>query len=405
MTARAATVLLAAGSGTRVGAARVGVVGLAMEEADGDLWLCSADGQLLRIDGPTRRVASRTELVEEAVQATLSEQVVEVERVPVGRFVERAEAPRTDLPRAERRAVAYEGQAAARNAADRVTEQNQDRADAERADEVEQLELELLLEAVYRRYGYDFRHYAPASLRRRLRRRQDAEGVATLSQLQDRLLHEPASMERLLLDLSISVTAMFRDPSFYVAFRNTVVPALRTYPFTRLWCAGCPTGEEVYSLAILLREEGLEDRTMIYGTDINPEALRRAEAGVYEMDRIPLFTENHRRSGGKSSLSDYYTAAYGGALFDHALVENVTFADHSLATDAVFAETHFISCRNVMIYFNRRLQNRVLGLFHESLCHRGFLGLGSKESIDFSSYAQRFESLARRERLFRKVGA
>jgi chemotaxis protein methyltransferase CheR len=183
-----------------------------------------------------------------------------------------------------------------------------------------------------------------------------------------------------------------------------VVPVLKTYASLNVWVAGCSTGEEVVSLAILLQEEGLLERTQIYATDINPDSLEAARRGVMALERMRLYTENYQKAGGQRAFSDYYTAAYGGALFERSLVETVTFADHSLATDSVFAETHFISCRNVMIYFNRRLQNRVLGLFHESLCHRGFLGLGSKESIEFSSHAQRFEVMARRERLYRKVG-
>jgi chemotaxis protein methyltransferase CheR len=198
---------------------------------------------------------------------------------------------------------------------------------------------------------------------------------------------------------------MFRDPDYYLAVRRQVVPFLETYPSLNVWVAGCSTGEEVYSLAILLREEGLLERTTIYATDINPVSLEAARRGVMPLERMRQYTENYQKAGGRGAFSDYYTAAYDGALFDRSLVDNVTFADHSLATDSVFAETHFISCRNVMIYFNRRLQNRVLGLFHESLCHRGFLGLGSKESIDFSNYAERFEPLARREKLYRKVGA
>jgi chemotaxis protein methyltransferase CheR len=196
---------------------------------------------------------------------------------------------------------------------------------------------------------------------------------------------------------------MFRDPEYYAAVRAQVVPFLRTYPSLKIWVAGCSTGEEAWSMAILLKEEGLLERSIIYATDINPQSLESARRGVFPLDRMRLYTENYQKSGGARAFSDYYTAAYGGALFDRALVENVTFADHSLATDSVFSETHFVSCRNVMIYFNRSLQDRVLGLFHESLCHRGFLGLGSKESIDFSTYADRFETLAKRERLFRKV--
>jgi chemotaxis protein methyltransferase CheR len=227
----------------------------------------------------------------------------------------------------------------------------------------------------------------------------------TISALQARVMHDPAAFTQLLQFLTIPVTEMFRDPDYYLAVRRLVVPFLETYPSLNVWVAGCSTGEEVYSLAILLHEEGLLERTQMYATDINPDSLEAARRGVMPLDKMRLYTENYQKAGGTRAFSDYYTAAYGGALFDRALVENVTFADHSLATDNVFAETHFISCRNVMIYFNRRLQNRVLGLFHESLCHRGFLGLGSKESLDFSTYAQRFEPLAKRERIFRKVAS
>jgi len=266
------------------------------------------------------------------------------------------------------------------------------------------IELRMLVEAVYLKYNYDFRDYTGASQKRRVLAALRAMECDTVSALQSRVMHDPAAFAQLLQFLTIPVTEMFRDPDYYLAIRRQVVPFLATYPSLKLWVAGSSTGEEVYSMAILLKEEGLLERTLIYATDINPASLDAARRGVMPLDRMRLYTENYQKAGGKRAFSDYYTAAYGGALFERSLIENVTFADHSLATDSVFAETHFISCRNVMIYFNRRLQNRVLGLFHESLCHRGFLGLGSKESIDFSSYAQRFEPLARRERLFRKVG-
>ena len=265
------------------------------------------------------------------------------------------------------------------------------------------IELRMLVEAVYLKYNYDFRDYTGASQKRRVLVALREMECATVSELQARVLHQPEAFSRLLQYLTIPVTEMFRDPEYYAAIRSQVVPFLRTYPSLKIWVAGCSTGEEVYSLAILLHEEGLLERTMIYATDINPASLDAARRGVFPLDRMRLFTENYQKAGGKRAFSDYYTAAYGGALFERALVENVTFADHSLSTDSVFSETHFISCRNVMIYFNRRLQDRVLGLFHESLCHRGFLGLGSKESIDFSTYANRFEPLARRERLYRKA--
>jgi chemotaxis protein methyltransferase CheR len=266
------------------------------------------------------------------------------------------------------------------------------------------IELRMLVEAVYLKYNYDFRDYTGASQKRRVLAAMRAMDCDTVSNLQARVMHEPSAFARLLQFLTIPVTEMFRDPEYYQAVREQVLPHLETYPSLKIWVAGCSTGEEVYSMAILLHEEGLLERSLIYATDINPESLEAARRGVMPLERMRLYTENYQKAGGTRAFSDYYTAAYGGALFDRFLVENVTFADHSLATDSVFAETHFISCRNVMIYFNRRLQNRVLGLFHESLVHRGFLGLGSKESIDFSSYAQRFEPLAKRERVFRKVG-
>jgi len=227
-------------------------------------------------------------------------------------------------------------------------------------------------------------------------------GCATISELQSRVVHESAAFSELLQYLTIPVTEMFRDPTYYAALREQVLPVLSTYPSLKIWVAGCSTGEEVYSLAILLKEEGLLERSMIYATDINPQSLEKARKGVFPLENMRAYTANYQAAGGRRAFSDYYTAAYNAALFDRSLCENVTFADHSLATDTVFAETQLISCRNVMIYFKKKLQDRALGLFHESLCHRGFLGLGSKESIDFSSYAQRFEPAVKRERLFRK---
>lgn len=265
------------------------------------------------------------------------------------------------------------------------------------------IELRMLIEAVYLKYNYDFRDYTGASQKRRVLVAMREMECQTVSELQSRVLHEPNGFAQLLQYLTIPVTEMFRDPDYFLAVREQVAPFLKTYPSLKIWVAGCSTGEEVYSLAILLHEEGLLERSIIYATDINPESLETARRGVFPLERMRLYTENYQKSGGKAAFSDYYTAAYGGALFERFLTENVTFADHSLSTDSVFSETHFVSCRNVLIYFNRRLQDRVLGLFHDSLCHRGFMGLGSKESIDFSSYAERFEPLARRERVFRKV--
>ena len=270
-------------------------------------------------------------------------------------------------------------------------------------EELAVIEIELLLEAVYRRYGFDFREYARASLKRRLWRRMHAEGLSTVTQLQDRLLHDSACMERLLLDLSISVTAMFRDPSFYVAFREQVVPALRTYPFTRIWCAGCSTGEEVYSLAILLQEEGLYDRTRIYATDINEQVLDTARAGVFPLDRMKQYTQNYIRGGGAREFSEYYVAAYDGARFSRALTENVVFAQHNLVSDRSFNEFNVIVCRNVMIYFDKALQGRVHQLFYDSLDTFGVLALGHKESVAFTPLTDSYEVVDDAERIYRKT--
>ena len=264
------------------------------------------------------------------------------------------------------------------------------------------IELKMLMEAVYLKYNYDFRDYTGASQKRRILVAMREMECDTVSSLQAKVMHDPSGFARLLQYLTIPVTEMFRDPEYWIALREHVLPFLKTYPSLKIWVAGCSTGEEVYSLAILLQEEGLLERTIIYATDINPESLEAARRGVFALDRMRTYTENYQKAGGKGAFSDYYTAAYNGALFNRALVENVTFADHSLATDSVFSETHFVSCRNVLIYFNRKLQDRVLALFHESLCYRGFLGLGSKESIEFSSYATRFDVLSRRERIYRK---
>jgi chemotaxis protein methyltransferase CheR len=269
--------------------------------------------------------------------------------------------------------------------------------------DLEAIEVELLLEGIFRLYGFDFRQYAPASLRRRLRRRMDGEKVETVSALQDLILHDPAVMERLLLDLSINVTAMFRDPSFFQVFRTKLVPVLRTYPFSRIWVAGCSTGEEVYSLAILLAEEGLSDRTRIYATDINQRVLEQARLGVFPLEKMQEYTQNYIRAGGTHAFSEYYVARYEGAQFSRALVENVVWAQHNLVSDAVFNEFNVITCRNVMIYFDKPLQEHVHRLFHESLGMFGILALGQKETIRFSPHEAAYEELDGHERLYRKV--
>lgn len=271
-------------------------------------------------------------------------------------------------------------------------------------DKTEEIELRLLLDAILRKYHYDFRGYAMASLKRRLSQAKTHFGCRSYSLLQELVLHDPAVLPKLLSYMTVQVSELFRDPHYFKTLRESVLPYLRTYPSLKVWVAGCSTGEELYSLVILFREEGLEDRTIFYATDINPEALRRAEAGVYDLDRISLFTENHRLSGGKSSLSDYYTAAYGAAAFDKSLRRRTVFSDHSLVTDSVFAEVQLVSCRNVLIYFDRELQDRAIGLFKEALSRNGFLGIGGKESLSFSSHAGAFSEFDREMRIYRKRG-
>lgn len=265
------------------------------------------------------------------------------------------------------------------------------------------LELGLLLEAIYRRYHYDFRQYAVSSLRRRVRQAMGRFDCGRVADLQHRLLHEPELFAQAMQYFTVQVSEMFRDPDYFRVLREQAIPMLRTYPSCKIWVAGCSTGEEVWSLAILLHEEGLLDRTLIYATDINPEALAAAESGVFDIERVAQFSRSYQQAGGRASLADYYTSAYNGALFDRRLKRNIVFADHSLATDTVFSEVHLVSCRNVLIYFNRGLQDRAIGLFHEALVHRGFLGLGSKESLQFGAHAADFEPCAREQRLYRKV--
>jgi chemotaxis protein methyltransferase CheR len=272
------------------------------------------------------------------------------------------------------------------------------------SEKIEDIEIRLLLEVLFQKYDYDFRNYAMASVKRRLKQARDQMGYRSFSALQDSLLHDPATLQRLLGYLTVQVSEMFRDPSYFRSIREKVVPHLRTYPSLKIWVAGCSTGEELYSFLILFREEGLEDRTLFYATDINDDALKHAEAGIYGLDRIQLFTENHQKSGGKSSLSDYYTAAYGGASFSKILRQRVVFSDHSLVTDAVFGEMHLVSCRNVLIYFNHMLQNRAVRLFRDSLARRGFLGLGAKESIRFSAHADAFSDFVREDKIYQKRG-
>lgn len=272
-----------------------------------------------------------------------------------------------------------------------------------RTQELEEIELRLLLDGVFHYYGFDFRDYALASLKRRIWKCVQEERLHTISGLQEKILHDPACLERFLLALSIGVTAMFRDPGFYLAFRQKVVPLLRTASFIRIWHAGCSTGEEVYSTAILLHEEGLYHKARLYATDMNEAVLEKAKRGIYPLQTMKDYTTNYLQAGGTRSFSEYYTAKYDHVIFHPALQANIVWAQHNLATDASFNEFHVILCRNVMIYFNRTLQSRVHKLFYESLVMSGVLGLGSHESLHFTPYETRYEALDDREKLYRKV--
>jgi len=268
--------------------------------------------------------------------------------------------------------------------------------------ELEQIEIELLLEAIFRRYGYDFRSYARASIERRVRQFMVRAGCATISEMIPKLLHDAELFSHLARYFSISVTELFRDPWAYQVMREKVIPMLKTWPHVKIWHAGCATGEEVYSLAIVLREEGAYDRTTIYATDFNDEALEQASEGIYDLDKIQEATRNYQRTAGKGSFSEYYHARYQAAAMDSSLKERIVFSGHNLATDSLFGEMHLIFCRNVLIYFNRDLQNRVLGLFTESLVHGGFLCLGSKEDLRFTDHCDRYEVMDDKARIYKK---
>lgn len=268
--------------------------------------------------------------------------------------------------------------------------------------DLEDIELDLLLEGVKRWRGYDFTNYARASLRRRVAALMSKEGIAHVAEAISPLLRNDAVFNQFLKEMSVTVTEMFRDPEFYATFRKKVLPLLRSYPLLKIWHAGCATGEEVYSMAMLLDEEGIYERSRIYATDFNNESLDTAAAGIYPTERMKGFLENHNRSEPKGSFSDYIHASYSVAKMADKLKRNITFANHNLVTDHVFGEMNVVICRNVLIYFNKDLQDRVLGLFRDSLCHRGFLCLGSKESLRFSAVAQDFEDVSQEHRIFRK---
>lgn len=275
--------------------------------------------------------------------------------------------------------------------------------DNEGHNEREVIEIELLLEGIYRFYGFDFRNYALSSIRRRILHRLRAERLGSISALQEKVLHDPRYLELLIEDFSINVTEMFRDPSFFLSFRTRIVPLLRELPSLRIWHAGCSTGEEVYSMAILLHEEGLYDKTLLYATDLNERVLKQAESGLCSLKKMQTYTKNYWMAGGTKAFSEYYRALDDHVKFHPFLQENIVFAQHNLATDRSFNEFHVIICRNVMIYFDESLQNRVHNLFYDSLSLSGFLGLGSREGIAFTNHARCYEEFDAAEKLYRKI--
>lgn len=264
------------------------------------------------------------------------------------------------------------------------------------------IELQLLLEAIYLRYGYDFRNYSKAHVKRRILHRLGTSQLLTVTDLQNKVLRDRDFFGELLNDLSINVTELFRDPDFYKSLRENIIPKLKTYAWFKIWHAGCSTGEEVYSLAILLEEEGLLDRCQIYATDFNHKILEIAREGVYQKSDIEQYERNYQLSGGKSKLSSYYQSMYGSVMFNKELSSRIVFADHNLVTDSVFADVNLILCRNVLIYFDKTLQERVVSLFHESLVPSGILCLGTKESLKFTCHEDQFDIIDEKQRIFKK---
>jgi chemotaxis protein methyltransferase CheR len=268
--------------------------------------------------------------------------------------------------------------------------------------ETERIEIEHLLKAIFQRYGYDFRSYARASIERRIRQFMSGAGCASVSEMIPKVMHDNEFFSRLARYFSISVTEIFRDPFVFLSVRKNVVPLLRTWPHFKVWHAGCATGEEVYSLAIVLKEEGVYDRATIYATDFNDEALDRSREGVYEIGKLQEATRNYQQAGGKASFSEYYHARYGAAAMDGSLKERIVFSSHNLASDNAFGEMHLVFCRNVLIYFNRELQNRALGLFTESLVHGGFLCLGTKENLQFTCVSGQYVAVDNKAKIYKK---
>lgn len=270
-------------------------------------------------------------------------------------------------------------------------------------DHIRDSQLASLLNLIRTTYGYDFTEYAIASMRRRVTHFMQTKKITAFEVLAEQLLHNEQLFEIFIQEVSVTVTEMFRDPAFFLSLRKNVIAHLATYPFIKIWIAGCATGEEVYSIAILLKEEGLLDRSLIYATDINQQSLQRAREGVYPAQQMKSFTQNYQKSGGKESLSVYYKAKYDAVMMDKSLAEGIVFSPHNLAVDKSFNEFQLIVCRNVLIYFNQQLQNKVINLFYESLCPLGFMGLGGKESILFSDKQQFFKDIDRKERIYRKM--
>ena len=264
------------------------------------------------------------------------------------------------------------------------------------------MEITSLLEAFFQKYSYDFRHYSEAHIRRRIMNRMNMSGFENIDQMQSRLLTDEVFASEFLQDLSITVTEMFRDPGFYLSLRENVIPILKTYPFIKIWHAGCATGEEAYSMAIIMQEEGLYERTTIYATDFNQQALSQAKEGIFSSKMMKEYTANYQLSGGKESFSDYYTANYDSVIINKSLKRNIVWANHNLVTDSVFAEVHLILCRNVLIYFDKNLQNKVQKLFHNSLINGGILCLGSKEGLQFTDLSEEYTELDKKQRIFKK---
>lgn len=273
----------------------------------------------------------------------------------------------------------------------------------ENKQKLENIEIKLLLDGIYEHYGWDFRNYAMASLKRRIWKCIHDEKLTTVSGFQERVLHYPDCFERLLLTISIDMTSMFRDPGFFLSFRKNVVPLLNNLPFIRIWHAGCSTGEEVYSMAILLKEEGLYEKSRLYATDMNESILQKAKSRIVPLKEMQDNTNNYLSAGGTRSFSDYYISQYDNAIFKSSLQNNIVWAQHNLVTDSSFNEFHVILCRNVMIYFNHSLQNHVHKLIYDSLALRGILGLGSKESLKFTPYSDCYEELNGKEKIYTKV--